>query len=78
MSSLSPESNRTADAERRKRLGQYYTGSGLGRLLAALAQADKEKTIIDPMVGSGDLQASCWKLVRSQNLWSGSRSMRSR
>lgn len=49
----------TSNAERRKRLGQYFTGTGLGRLLAALAQAEKAKTIIDPMVGSGDLLAAC-------------------
>lgn len=47
------------DFERRKRLGQYFTGTGLGRLLAALAQAEKADSIIDPMVGSGDLLASC-------------------
>jgi len=54
-----PEYRRAADLERRKRLGQYFTGLGLGRLLAALAQADEAKTIIDPMVGSGDLLAAC-------------------
>ncbi len=46
-------------AERRKRLGQYFTGIGLGRILAALAQAEKAESIIDPMAGTGDLLASC-------------------
>jgi len=69
--SSSPEPSRTADAERRKRLGQYYTGSGLGRLLAALAQADKAKTIIDPMVGSGDLLASCLEIGAKPELVAG-------
>jgi tRNA G10 N-methylase Trm11 len=50
---------RMTDAERRKRLGQYFSGRGLGRLLAALAQAHNAKSIIDPMVGSGDLLAAC-------------------
>jgi hypothetical protein len=48
--------------ERRKRLGQYFTGVGLGRLLAALAQAEKAESIIDPMAGSGDLLASCLEI----------------
>ena len=53
---------RAPDAERRKRLGQYYTGLGLGRILAALAQAEKAESIIDPMAGSGDLLASCQEI----------------
>lgn len=57
-----PEPRRAAVAERRKRLGQYFTGTGLGRLLAALAQAEKAKTIVDPMAGSGDLLASCLEI----------------
>lgn len=48
-----------ANAERRKRLGQYFTGVGLGRLLASLSQAEQASSIIDPMAGSGDLLASC-------------------
>lgn len=50
------------DMERRKRLGQYFTGMGLGRILAALAQAEKADSIIDPMAGSGDLLASCLEI----------------
>lgn len=57
-----PKSGQTTDAERQKRLGQYFTGTGLGRLLAALAQAKKAETIIDPMAGSGDLLASCLEI----------------
>ena len=41
--------------ERRKRLGQFFTGIPLAGLLAELAQADKATTIIDPMGGSGDM-----------------------
>lgn len=58
-SNLAPPAEFASDVERRKRLGQYFTGLGLGRLLAALARADKAKTIIDPMAGSGDLMAAC-------------------
>lgn len=57
-----PDPRRAAAAERRKRLGQYFTGTGLGRLLAALAQAEKARTIVDPMAGSGDLLASCLEI----------------
>lgn len=54
--------DKTIGAVRQKRLGQYFTGTGLGRLLAALAKADKAKTIIDPMVGTGDLLVSCLEI----------------
>jgi hypothetical protein len=57
-----PPAGRAPDAERRKRLGQYFTGVGLGRILAALAQAEKAESIIDPMAGSGDLLASCLEI----------------
>ena len=39
----------------RKRLGQYFTGLRLARLLAALADAGKATSVLDPMVGSGDM-----------------------
>lgn len=57
--SSSPSLGQAVDSERKKRLGQFFTGVGLGRLLAAFAQAEKAKSIIDPMAGSGDLLASC-------------------
>ena len=50
------------ESERRKRLGQYFTGTGLGRVLAALAGAEKATSIFDPMSGSGDLLAACVEL----------------
>lgn len=53
---------RSRDEERRKRLGQYFTGTGLGRVLAALAQAEKARSILDPMAGLGDLLASCLEI----------------
>lgn len=54
-----------ADASRKKALGQYFSGRGVGRLLAALAQAHSARRIIDPMVGSGDLLASCLEVGAS-------------
>ncbi len=50
------------EAERRKRLGQYFTGTRLGRLLAALAGVDKTVSVVDPMAGNGDLLAACVEL----------------
>ncbi|WP_430311119.1 N-6 DNA methylase [Pseudomonas sp. PONIH3] len=60
-----------ANAERRKRLGQYFTGIGLGRLLASLSQAEQASSIIDPMAGSGDLLASCLDVGASPELLAG-------
>lgn len=42
----------------RRRLGQYFTGTQLARLLAALAGADGVRSVIDPMAGSGDMLAA--------------------
>ncbi|MGZ5198782.1 MAG: N-6 DNA methylase [Telluria sp.] len=63
--------DRAINAERRKKLGQYFTGTGLGRLLAALAQADEAKTILDPMAGSGDLLASCLEIDAEPDMLAG-------
>ena len=48
-----------SDAERKKRLGQYFTGVRLARLLAALAGAHTASSVIDPMVGTGDMLIGC-------------------
>ncbi|TXH00731.1 MAG: SAM-dependent methyltransferase [Rhodocyclaceae bacterium] len=50
------------EAERRKRLGQYFTGTSLGRVLAALADVGKSSAVMDPMCGNGDLLAACAEL----------------
>lgn len=47
------------DATRKKQLGQYFTDPKVGRLLAALADAQSADSIIDPMVGSADLLQAC-------------------
>ena len=54
-----------SDTERRKRLGQYFTGTGLGRVLSALAGVGKNDFVIDPMAGSGDLLAACMEMGAS-------------
>jgi predicted RNA methylase len=46
-----------ADAATKKRLGQYFTSKPLARLLARLAGADRAASILDPMVGAGDMLA---------------------
>lgn len=43
----------------KKRLGQFFSGALVGRLLASLSDAQSADTIVDPMIGSGDLIRSC-------------------
>jgi len=50
------------EADRRKRLGQYFSGIGLARLLGALAGAEQASSIVDPMAGSGDMLVGCLAL----------------
>ena len=40
---------------RRKRLGQFFTGVPLGRILSSIALDPSALTVIDPMAGHGDL-----------------------
>lgn len=51
--------NDITEQERRKCLGQFPTGLPLARLLAALADARKAKSILDPMAGTGDMVDAC-------------------
>ena len=46
------------DLKRRKRLGQYFTGKRLARLLVAIADGWQCQSAIDPMCGSGDMLAA--------------------
>lgn len=41
--------------DKRKQLGQFFTGLRLGKLLAHLALSDEVYAILDPMAGHGDL-----------------------
>lgn len=58
-------------AARRKRLGQFFSGVKLGRLLAGLTAATTAQSIIDPMVGSGDLLQGCLDLGATPELLTG-------
>jgi len=44
-----------SSADERKRLGQYFTGVPLARVLAALGEAASADSLLDPMAGSGDM-----------------------
>ncbi|HHC6772855.1 TPA: N-6 DNA methylase [Vibrio parahaemolyticus] len=57
--------------ERKKRLGQYFSGEKLGRLLANLAGVTSDNTVLDTMAGSGDLLSSCHELGVAQDALSG-------
>ncbi len=49
----------TTERVRRKRLGQFFSGVPLARVLAALAGAKEARTIVDPMGGTGDMLEAC-------------------
>ena len=51
----------TLPAERRKQLGQFFTGIRLGKLLGHLALDPNTRTILDPMAGHGDLLDATWE-----------------
>ena len=40
---------------RRKRLGQYFSGLPVSKLLVALAARADMRTVVDPMVGKADM-----------------------
>lgn len=55
---------------RQKRLGQFYTGVPLAKLLAAFCDLKPWHSVIDPMAGSGDLLVACAELgVSRKNLF---------
>ncbi|MGY0799699.1 Eco57I restriction-modification methylase domain-containing protein [Lysobacter sp. A286] len=64
-SELASQEGFADEAGRRKRLGQYFSGTALGRVLAALAGVHKSHSVLDPMAGSGDLLAACAELGTS-------------
>lgn len=49
------------DLIRKKRLGQFFSGTRLARLLAALARSNTAVSVIDPMCGDGDMLEACQK-----------------
>lgn len=51
-----------AVGEERKRMGQFFTGTRVARLLAALSDAGSAKRIVDPMAGTGDMLIACLEI----------------
>lgn len=58
----------TLPPERRKQLGQYFTGLPLGKLLAHLALDDGTRTVLDPMAGHGDLLDATWEAAAERGI----------
>jgi hypothetical protein len=58
----------TIPADKRKRLGQFFTGLPLGKLLAHLAFASDTRSILDPMAGHGDLLAASYAVARERKI----------
>jgi len=58
---LNPTGSTTSPGQpsSRKRLGQFFTGQRVARLLAELAGAASAKRICDPMAGTGDMLEAC-------------------
>jgi hypothetical protein len=54
--------------EKRKRLGQFFTGIRLGNLLAHLAVSSKTRTVLDPMAGHGDLLDAIAEAARERSI----------
>jgi hypothetical protein len=52
--------------ERRKRLGQFFTGIRLGKLLGHLAISPETRTVLDPMAGHGDLLDAITEVARER------------
>jgi len=51
---------------RKKRLGQYFTGQQLALVLSELAFAPRQSSVIDPMVGTGDMLMAAQRLRGSR------------
>ena len=71
-----PESGRKAallfeqslPVEKRKRLGQFFSGVQLGKVLGHLAISPQTRTVLDPMAGHGDLLDAVVEVAREQNI----------
>jgi hypothetical protein len=61
-STANSEPARSTHPTLKKRLGQYFTGLPLARLLASISQAQKARSIIDPMSGNGDMIEACFQM----------------
>lgn len=58
----------TLPPDRRKRLGQYFTGIPLGKVLAHLALDPNTRTVLDPMSGHGDLLDATWEAATERDI----------
>ncbi len=58
----------TLPSAQRKRLGQFFTGLRLGKLLAHLALDPDTRTVLDPMAGHGDLLDASWEAARERGI----------
>ena len=56
------------DPAQRKRLGQFFTGVPLGRLLAHLALQSDTRIVLDPMAGHGDLLDATWEAAAERSI----------
>ena len=54
--------------DQRKRLGQFFTGLPLAKLLAHLALSADTRTALDPMAGHGDLLDALWLAATERGL----------
>ncbi|MEM5479803.1 N-6 DNA methylase [Pseudoalteromonas fuliginea] len=57
-----------SESQRKKRLGQVFTGHRIAKFLAHLSQAEKALSIIDPMAGSGDMIAACLNMLEKKSI----------
>lgn len=53
---------------RRKRLGQFFSGVPLGKLLAHLCVGRETRTVLDPMAGHGDLIDATWEAAQERGI----------
>ena len=53
---------------RRKKLGQYFSGLRLGRILVHLSIGRDTRSVLDPMAGHGDLLDAAWEVAAQRNI----------
>ena len=58
----------TIPPQQRKRLGQYFSGLPLGKLLAHLALDSQTHSVLDPMAGHGDLIDATWEAANERGI----------
>lgn len=59
---------RNLDPDKRKQLGQYFSGVRLGKLLAHIALREDFRTTLDPMAGHGDLLVAAWQSAAERGI----------